>query len=66
MPFEQVKFPGGIVLVITGPEELELIKKTLSKALNCWDTAPAELKTFADIVIEGKPLQDYLVWSNKN
>jgi len=33
--------------------------QALNKALNCWDTAPAELKELADCIAFGAPLQQY-------
>ena len=31
----------------------------INRAMNTWDTAPPELKTFADQFIDGAPLQNY-------
>lgn len=43
---------------ITG-EQIEQFKTLVNRAMNTWDRAPAELKEFADMVTEGKILQDY-------
>jgi hypothetical protein len=40
-------------------KSLENFKKMVSRGMNTWDSAPAELKEFADLLIEGKILQDY-------
>jgi len=34
-------------------------KDLVQRAMNTWPDAPAELKEFADLLLEGKILQDY-------
>lgn len=40
------------------------IQTVFQRALNLWPDAPPEIKELADIVIEGKPLQDYYSQAN--
>jgi hypothetical protein len=48
----------GTVLIIH-PEELEVFKEMVNRAMNTWDKAPPELKSFADRLLVGHELQDY-------
>lgn len=50
---------GLMTIEITGIEDIQLFKDLVNRAMNCWDRAPAKLKTFGDIVTEGKVLQKY-------
>lgn len=52
------QLPGDLVIFIP-KEHAEAFKQLVNRAMNCWDRAPAELKEFADMVTEGKILQDY-------
>lgn len=56
----------GIVIVDSGhltvylsPKALPAFKSLVQRAMNTWPDAPAELKEFADLLLEGKILQDY-------
>lgn len=40
-------------------ESTEHIKTLVQRAMNTWPDAPAELKEFADLLLDGKILQDY-------
>jgi hypothetical protein len=48
-----------LTIRVTGSQDIELFKKMVNRAANTWDTAPAHLKSFFDIITEGSPLQDY-------
>lgn len=41
------------------PQSFDLFCKLINRAMNTWDTAPPEIKRFADEFIDGAPLQDY-------
>lgn len=59
--------PQGVPVAtvrITGSKDIELFKQLVNRAMNCWDTAPAELKEFADRVTEGRIQQNYVSFSN--
>lgn len=36
-----------------------MFAELVHRATNLWPDAPAEIKHFADLVIHGKPMQDY-------
>lgn len=41
-------------------EDMEVFKELVNRACNCWDKAPATIKTFADhITNKNTSLQDY-------
>lgn len=40
-------------------KDLPQFRELVSRAMNTWADAPPELKEFADLLIEGKVLQDY-------
>lgn len=44
---------------ISGDEDIALFQKLVNRALGTWDTAPAQIKEFGDMVTEGKIWQDY-------
>lgn len=50
--------PSATVRIV-GAESIALFKQMVRRANNCWDTAPAEMKEFSDVVTEGRILQDY-------
>jgi hypothetical protein len=49
---------GSLVLVIQ-EEAIPGFHKLINRAMNTWADAPPELKALADIIVEGKVLQDY-------
>lgn len=44
---------------ITGETDIELFKELVRRATNCWDTAPPQVKEFADLVTNGEIFQKY-------
>ena len=44
---------------VVGPEDIQLFKDLVNRALNCWDRAPLHVKEFGDLVTEGKLMQEY-------
>lgn len=40
-------------------EDSSAFKEMVARACNVWPDAPAEIKEFHDILLHGKPLQDY-------
>lgn len=40
-------------------ESIAAFKEMVARACNVWPDAPAEIKEFHDILLHGKPLQDY-------
>lgn len=58
---ERENILGGKVMevIITSEVDIQLFRDLVNRAMNCWDRAPAKLKTFGDIVTEGHALQDY-------
>lgn len=40
-------------------DEVLAFKEMVARACNVWPDAPAEIKEFHDILLHGKPLQDY-------
>lgn len=47
------------VLVTIPTKQLESFKELVNRGANCWDKAPAGIKEFADILMNGHSLQDY-------
>lgn len=52
-------YGNGTMMVFVKNETLESFKTLVQRAMNTWPDAPAELKEFADLLLEGKILQDY-------
>lgn len=48
-----------LILAIPSGPSLDAFEKILNRALNCWPDCPPEYKHLADILMHGKPLQDY-------
>lgn len=40
-------------------ENIEMFKELVQRATNLWPDAPAEIKEFADLVTNGRIMQDY-------
>lgn len=52
--------PGpGINIITVSDNDMPVFKQMVNRAMNCWDKAPPELKSFADRLTSGKELQDY-------
>lgn len=51
--------PGNSTQICIDTKELEMFKELINRGMNCWDKAPAELKSFADRLIVGHEQQDY-------
>jgi hypothetical protein len=49
---------GEIKLSITA-ESIPLFKSLVDRALNCWDSAPVELKELGDMLTHGRITQDH-------
>lgn len=47
------------LVIMIDNENVQMFKEMVNRALNCWDKAPAELKSFADRLNKGHELQDY-------
>ena len=47
------------IQILIDKNSLIAFKQLVNRAMNTWDRAPAELKVFADMITEGKVLQDY-------
>lgn len=52
-------FTRAIQIQLCKHETTENFKTLVQRAMNTWPDAPAELKEFADLLLEGKILQDY-------
>lgn len=52
------KTPQSVTIIIDG-KTLESFKELLFRGSNLWVDAPAQIKEFVDLVLEGKALQDY-------
>ena len=51
-------------VVATTAEDWALLQQVFQRATNLWPDAPASIKELADIITEGKPLQDYYAQAN--
>ena len=51
----------NILIIVLTQDSADNFKTLVNRALNTWADAPAELKEFGDILLEGKPLQNYKV-----
>lgn len=45
--------------IAIGTSDISAFKEMVARACNVWPDAPAEIKEFHDILLHGKPLQDY-------
>ena len=54
-----VLYADGAIQLNVSPQSLPDFKLLVQRAMNTWPDAPAELKEFADLLLEGKILQDY-------
>lgn len=50
---------GGATLVSIPPALLPAFKELVFRGTNLWPDAKPEIKDFADVLMYGKPLQDY-------
>jgi len=48
-----------LAIRIVGVESIARFQTAIRRALNTWDTAPAEIKEFGDLLEFGHLLQDY-------
>ncbi len=55
-----------LILAIPSGPSLDAFEKILNRALNCWPDAPSEWKHLIDILMHGKPLQDYYEQERSN
>jgi hypothetical protein len=46
-------------IIVVDKSSLPAFRDMLQRAMNTWPDAPAELKEFADLILDGKILQDY-------
>ena len=51
--------PATAQLSMVGVDTISVFKELVRRALNTWPDAPAEMKTFGDMVCEGTVLQNY-------
>ena len=49
------------ITILVPEKDLAIFKELIRRATNTWDSAPPEIKEFADMLIHGEPLQDYFV-----
>lgn len=50
------------VTAIEVPDKLlPIFRVMIHRAVNLWPDAPPEIKHFADIITNGKPMQDYFI-----
>jgi len=54
-----------LVIRVVGNRSINLFVQIIRRAFNCWDTAPADAKEFADMVDHGQPMQDYFQQSGE-
>lgn len=58
-PVQSLGEPRVAIVRIVGDEDIALFQWLVRRALNTWDSAPAQVKEFGDLVTEGTILQDY-------
>ena len=56
--FKYIPTQSGAVLLLNS-DGVELFKLILARACNVWPDATPEIKILHDVVVHGKPLQDY-------
>lgn len=59
MAIQTMRLSTGTLVIAVQAESESAFKQLVNRACNCWPDAPAEIKEFADNVIEGRVLQDY-------
>lgn len=64
---KQTEEDGTPVMVIrvVGNRSISWFQVLVNRATNCWDSAPADVKEFGDMVVHGRPLQDYISQSGE-
>ena len=56
---ENGKICEAVAITLVGIPAINAFLEMMNRALNCWDTAPSELKELADCIQYGYPLQNY-------
>jgi len=54
-----IQFNAGDITLVLFPDILPAFRDLVQRAMNTWPDAPTELKEFADLLLDGKILQDY-------
>jgi len=67
MSFYVTRFPKSPVMTITihGAVSIERFQQVIARGMNTHDQAHAEIKEMTDIILHGKPQQDYYNLQNQ-
>lgn len=63
---EEQNLPIFEMRITLDGSDMAAFKELVQRATNCWDNAPPEIKHFADMVIHGKPLQNYYPYKHND